>query len=325
MSLSALVAIKRRNKLNCFERNQDMVTIIMRVSGGHQRLLLFVFTIVLGLAAQGAAGWTTTPKSTFSSTTIRPTTQLFHTSNVSHHPQSRKDGEASLILEQEFRIRDCQYAELGECASIILSSFYSNTTKSPWRQLYRMGELNRIQQGFPYGDDRAHHRMLVAIILRPDDNATSSVHQLEEEEMEKERIVGFVDVDTRIPNRDTTYTYNPRPYLSDLCIHPDFRRRGIAKELVRACEQFVVRSRMTTASSAIVEREQQQKKELYIRVEANNKAAIDMYSSMGYEAIHNPDDPGKDAKILILHRLLLMREEACNEKELSMLNATSRL
>jgi ribosomal protein S18 acetylase RimI-like enzyme len=184
-------------------------------------------------------------------------------------------------------VRPCTHAELGACADIIIHSFYNYTSLSPWRQMTRLAELNRIQQGFPYGNDRSLHQMMIAVAGSDSRGSRRS----------SETICGFVDVDARIPNQPTSYSYNPRPYLSDLCIHPDFRRRGIATLLIQACEQFCVnlpRHRWSDQSS------DSELAELYIRVEATNAAAIDMYEKLGYKAVPNPDGDN----ILILHKIL---------------------
>ena len=168
----------------------------------------------------------------------------------------------------EISVRDCTFAELTQVSDLIMSSFYANAT-SPWSQLYRMGELNRIQQGFPYAD-KAQHRVLVAATT----NATS-------------QIVGYIDVDDRVPNRNTSYKYNPRPYLSDLCIAPEYRRRGIARALVEECEDFCL-SKL-------------EKNEAFIRVEKKNVAALTMYQSMGYSPIDNHPDSSNE-EILLLRK-----------------------
>ena len=123
--------------------------------------------------------------------------------------------------------------------------------------------------------------MLVAVAQGSSSLSTRSQH---------DKIIGFVDVDTRKPNQPTSYTYNPRPYLSDLCVHPDYRRLGVARALIRACESFCVQ-------------QQQPQPQLYIRVKASNVAAVAMYDSMGYESIPNPDDPGEESILILCKNL----------------------
>ena len=175
------------------------------------------------------------------------------------------------------RIRDCTYSELNQVADVIIAAFYSNST-NPWRQLYRMGELNRVQQAYPY--KKSDHRMFVAIVQT--DNA-----------LRDEKIVAFVDVDDRPvqPRFPSPYKENPRPYLSDLCVHPDFHRKGIARAMVKECEKFC--------------REDLRKTELFIRVEQTNQPALLMYESMGYAKMDDPDNG-----LIILLRKSLVDDES---------------
>lgn len=215
----------------------------------------------------------------------------------------------------DFKVRDCKHAELGACADVIMSSFYNYTSMSPWRQLMKIKELDRIQQGFPYGDDRSLHRML---IVTASSSSSSSINGGRDE-----TICGFVDIDARLPNRPTSYSYNPRPYLSDLCIHPDFRRKGLARALIKACEDFCVQLPKPEHLWSDQNSDNADLPELYIRVEATNAAAIDMYRSLGYNAIPNPGDQ----KILILHKVLAEKTLTPSrelQQEVSMTNATSR-
>lgn len=181
-----------------------------------------------------------------------------------------------------YRIRDCTYSELNQVADVIIAAFYSSST-NPWRQLYRMGELNRVQQAYPY--KKSDHRMFVAIVQA-------------ENALRDEKVVAFVDVDDRPvqPRFPSPYKDNPRPYLSDLCVHPDFHRKGIARSMVEVCEKFC--------------REDLQKGELFIRVEQTNQPALFMYESMGYTKM---DDPDNGPIILLRKSLVDDQNEVCRE------------
>jgi ribosomal protein S18 acetylase RimI-like enzyme len=137
--------------------------------------------------------------------------------------------------------------------------------------MFRMAELNRIQQGFPH-IDKELHRHIVAV---------AEIDGTEE-------IIGFCDLDGRIPNRNTGYSYNPRPYLSDLCISPDWRRKGIAKAMIEESERYSIQVLG--------------KDEIFIRVESTNEVALALYESLEYVQIPNPDCPKKH--ILLLKKRL---------------------
>ena len=171
-------------------------------------------------------------------------------------------------------IRDSLYGEIGAVADVIMESFYADS-KPPWCHMYRLAEINRLQQGFPYAD-RDKHRMLVAIAKEQDGSST-----------EQERIVGFCDCDLRIPNRPTSYKFNPRPYISDLCVSPSVRRLGIANRLVAYCEEFCQQLGQT---------------EVFIRVERKNLPALNLYQNLGYAEIENDLDDSD--KIVVLRKPL---------------------
>lgn len=186
---------------------------------------------------------------------------------------SQEEEEEKEAANTDFYIRDSLFADLTDAADVIQNAFYGDAT-SPWKQLYKMGELNRLQQGFSYADDRELHRMLVAVASDPMGGG--------------ERIVGFCDIDARIPVKETAYSYNPRPYLSDLAVHPSYRRKGIARAIVKAAEDFCLQDI--------------QRQNIFIRVEKNNVAALRMYQDLDYAPIPNPDD--LQGIILLLHKKL---------------------
>lgn len=202
-----------------------------------------------------------------------------------------------------FKVRDCTHGELNLVADIIMDSFYNYTDSgSVWKQLTKLAELNRIQQNFPYGPDKAHHRMLVV---------TSTNHSMSDSVTS---ICGFVDIDTRIPNRFTSYQYNPRPYLSDLCIHPKYRRNGLASLLIQSCEDYCRNHHRSYSNSHAVNDIYQRNDawstdddplgpEIFIRVEAKNTIAIEMYQKLGYSILSDHAD-SSNSDILILHKSL---------------------
>ncbi len=144
------------------------------------------------------------------------------------------------------------HAELPQVAGIIVDSFYDAKTAIIWRRLYQLAELNRLQQNFPYpttttasggGGEGDDHRMYVAEAAshgdgvgdegQPGSGSRTSTAAPSPGPM----VVGFCDVDCR-PCK--TSVVLPRPYLSDVAVHPEFRRRGIARALVKAAEDFVL-------------------------------------------------------------------------------------
>jgi ribosomal protein S18 acetylase RimI-like enzyme len=138
--------------------------------------------------------------------------------------------------------------------------------------MFRLGELNRLQQNFPYDDEK--HAMLVA-------SCRST-----------QTIIAFVDLDARPAKR---LQDPPRPYLSDLSVDPDWRRNGIASQLIEECERLA---------------HKMGKHDLYIRVERNNTPAIYMYQGLGYE--EQPHDYfGVVDTTILLNKKLRVVDQNC--------------
>jgi ribosomal protein S18 acetylase RimI-like enzyme len=189
-------------------------------------------------------------------------TRLIVSRSAATLPQDNSSQERSTSTPSKVvSIRESLHGDLGKCADVVMSAFYP-TYKNPFKHLVRLAELSLLQQRFSY--DKSQHVMYVATESVVDENSDSNNNM----------IVGFCDIDLRPPNRPMPFSYNPRPYLSDLCVHSEYRRRGIGRELLLRCEDFCVKAG---------------KDRVYVRVEDNNTAAMDLYTRLGYVAVDNPD------------------------------------
>ncbi len=156
---------------------------------------------------------------------------------------------------------------MGKVADILIESFYN---PSPLvRQFLYLSELSRLQGNFPYS--APDHSFFVACQKTTDGPGS----------IQNDIIVGFVDVDARPGTKESDA---PRPYLSDLAVHPAYRRKGVAQSLVRECEEEV---------------KIWGKDELHLRVEKRNNGALNMYSKLGYEALEHHYFGVKDTTILL--------------------------
>ena len=148
--------------------------------------------------------------------------------------------------------------ELGYVVDILIEAFYKPSALI--RPYLYLSELSRLQGNFPY--DNEVHTFFVACW--------------------GEKIIGFVDVDKR---KGKKISDAPRPYLSDLAVHSEYRRMGVAKELIRTCEKESMRWG---------------KDHLYLRVDKKNDAGLKMYAGLGYvEQEHPYFGVGKDTTILL--------------------------
>jgi ribosomal protein S18 acetylase RimI-like enzyme len=187
---------------------------------------------------------------------------------------------AAVVKPQKYKIRQCEYSELGQVADLIMDSFYTTTTTETsggfiWKRLYKLAELNRLQQNFAYPDQADQHQMLV-VELQADSNNNNNNNN---NGHRSNAIVGFCDVDDRPLPLDFKVQLPPRPYLSDLCIAVDHRRRGLASALVEHAERFCIETTLEeddSDSDNVV---------LWIRVQEANTAALAMYQRLGYQIV----------------------------------------
>eukprot|EP00568_Trieres_chinensis_P004927 CAMPEP_0183293428 /NCGR_PEP_ID=MMETSP0160_2-20130417/2116_1 /TAXON_ID=2839 ORGANISM="Odontella Sinensis, Strain Grunow 1884" /NCGR_SAMPLE_ID=MMETSP0160_2 /ASSEMBLY_ACC=CAM_ASM_000250 /LENGTH=288 /DNA_ID=CAMNT_0025454543 /DNA_START=101 /DNA_END=967 /DNA_ORIENTATION=- len=158
-----------------------------------------------------------------------------------------------------FYVRKGKFSDLRAVADIFMDAFYE--PNSIMYHYHRMLELDRIQNNFPYDDK--WHDFFVACSSSSDD------------------VVAFVDVDARPSNRRDA---PPRPYLSDLAVRKEWRRKGIATHLVVRCEEKT---------------KEMGYDHMYLRVEQSNDAALNMYEKMDYVKQDHPFFGVKDTTTLL--------------------------
>ena len=140
-----------------------------------------------------------------------------------------------------------------------------------------------MQSNFPYNNEL--HEFFVACSTNTVDGTMGE-------------IIGFVDVDSRPLDKSKEKDGPPRPYLSDLAVHTGWRRKGVARALIQKCEEKA---------------KTWKKCELYLRVEEKNQPALQMYHSLGYDAIPHHFFGVKDTTILLKREI----EQIKNKDEIS--------
>jgi ribosomal-protein-alanine N-acetyltransferase len=89
-----------------------------------------------------------------------------------------------------------------------------------------------------------------------------------------------------------------KAHIATLAVHPDFRRRGVARKI------------MITALNAVFH---EGARSSYLEVRAGNQAALQMYKELGYEVMGNRShyyhDNQEDALLLTLEQLHLFEFE----------------
>lgn len=145
------------------------------------------------------------------------------------------------------KLRDVQYDELAEASSLLVTSFFERESHLfAFHAVRASRELGRLREN--HGSNKH-----VQLLARSGDGAA----------------VGYVDLDLRpLTGARNDASKFPRPYLSDLAVRPDFRRRGIAMRLVQRCEQAAL------ARGGV---------EIFLQVETSNVPALAMYAKLGYD------------------------------------------
>ena len=140
----------------------------------------------------------------------------------------------------EISVEKADYKELHAVAKLLVQSFYE---KAGLPRV--LSELNRLQSNFHYDDSK--HLMLTA-------------------KDGKGAIIAYCDIDGRIPPKGALVA-SPRPYLSDLGVSDEWRKKGIATALVQISEAVSLSWGFSN---------------MHLKVDRDNHVARNMYANMGY-------------------------------------------
>lgn len=155
-------------------------------------------------------------------------------------------------ITSQFQIRLCTPADLTGIAQIIAESFHSRHGIWGWAfPLLRLGIYEDLRHRL--ANSAPHHACLVAV----DTSNQASLN-----------LVATVELSVRLGD-SWTYagTRKSFAYLSNLAVHPQYRRQGAARALLTNCEKVASEWGF---------------KDLYLHVLENNHQARQLYFKLGY-------------------------------------------
>lgn len=154
----------------------------------------------------------------------------------------------------QFTVRTAQVRDLTSLAEILADSFHTRTGIMRWAYpVLRLGIYedlrNRLRSSSP------HYVCLVAVAT------TSTIAD------SREVLAGTVEIALRSPSSWQPHS-SQYPYISNLAVSTSCRRRGVAKQLLLACERTAVEWGF---------------QDLYLHVLENNYQARQLYLKTGYQ------------------------------------------
>lgn len=176
--------------------------------------------------------------------------------------------------EPEFFVREALFVHLSPAAKILTEEFYAYRTNFITFQIERLKTVLSLESTFPNQDPsslnynkrirRPLQQMLVAC------------------EADGGKVIGFAEVDarpldknddgtTRISENGTSSDNILRSYMYNLAVDKNWKRKGVASQLVKAAEEYVINMHEECVENR-----------LYLRVRKSNDAAIGLYKSLGY-------------------------------------------
>jgi ribosomal protein S18 acetylase RimI-like enzyme len=167
----------------------------------------------------------------------------------------------SIALDpQQIEIRAVREEEIHCVAEIITRSFHFDRGWMGWfTPLFKLGIAedlrHRLRSHATSANQTKSHQQVCSIAVYPDRGQM--------------RVIGTIEVGVRI-NNYRQHTPQRYVYISNLAVSRDFRRRGVASELITSCEELT----KTWGYSKI-----------HLHVMANNERGRNLYQKLGYEIV----------------------------------------
>lgn len=190
------------------------------------------------------------------------------------------------------KIRAAKTEDLSYLAEILANSFHSRGGIAGWfYPLFRLGIYEDLRHRLQFSSSR--YVCLVGIYKELDLGEHQDQLWIEQEVKERDCVVGTVEMSLRSHNPWQFYGSSTYPYLSNVAVQSSYRRRGVARQLLLACEQIALNWGY---------------QDLYLHVLENNHKARGLYSQLGYR-LHQVDSNwacfllGKPRQLLLHKRL----------------------
>jgi ribosomal protein S18 acetylase RimI-like enzyme len=160
----------------------------------------------------------------------------------------------------QIEIRAVREEEIHCVADIITRSFHFDRGWMGWfTPLFKLGIAEDLRHRLRSHTTSSHphksHQQVCSIAVYPDRGNM--------------RVIGTVEVGVRINNyrQPTPQRY---VYISNLAVSRDFRRRGVASELITSCEQLTKQWGYT---------------KIHLHVMGHNERGRNLYQKLGYEIV----------------------------------------
>eukprot|EP00569_Conticribra_weissflogii_P001223 CAMPEP_0171353960 /NCGR_PEP_ID=MMETSP0878-20121228/44459_1 /TAXON_ID=67004 /ORGANISM="Thalassiosira weissflogii, Strain CCMP1336" /LENGTH=395 /DNA_ID=CAMNT_0011859917 /DNA_START=20 /DNA_END=1208 /DNA_ORIENTATION=- len=212
--------------------------------------------------------------------------------NESSSSRDDKENSEYFVTEALFVLSRC--ADLGPAARILTEEFYSHRTNFITFQIERLKTSLSLESTFPKRDSTSRcdmfnqplKQMFVAC-----NNKDGTVLGFAEVDASPLMTINYAE--ERNKNSENSTNNIKRPYMYNLAVDKRWKRKGIARALIRECENFVRdrhkrRAEMVDFSSLNRKEESSCSNsipQLFLKVWNNNTAAISLYKTMEYREI----------------------------------------